>query len=81
MGEPLSTASRVLLPKFLVGRSDWTKVSATTVPTAVAAGRVVVVVVDVVGVVAVVVVVGPGAHGQAAVTATSGLPAVASWEL
>ena len=50
-------------------------------PTAVAAGRVVVVVVDVVGVVAVVVVVGPGAHGQAAVTATSGLPAVASWEL
>ena len=50
--------------------------SATTAATGAIAGSVVLVVVDVV-----VVIVGPAPHGQTAVTATSGFPAVASREL
>src|SRR5438445_4960810 len=93
-GNPASTHSSSLVPKLVVGRSSWTKVSARTVATGAGAARVVVVVllsntvvvvVDagsvVVVVVDVVVVVGAGPQGQTAVTATCGVPTVASREL
>src|SRR5712691_7640426 len=50
---PLSTRRVGLVPKLVVGRSDWTYVSATTLPTAAAPGGSVVVVV-----------VGAAPHGQ-----------------
>ena len=94
-GNPASTHSSSLVPKLVVGRSSWTKVSARTVATGAAAASVVVVVlvsdtvvvvvgagsVAVVVVVDVVVVVGAGPQGQTAVTATCGAPTVASREL
>src|SRR5881409_2273146 len=92
-GNPASTHSSWLVPKLVVGRSSWTKVSARTVATGAGEASVVVVVLvsdtvvvvvgggSVVVVVDVVVVVGAGPQGQTAVTATWGVPTVASREL
>src|SRR5438128_11184267 len=84
-GNPASTHSSLLVPKLVVGRSSWTKVSARTVATGAGAASVVVVLVSdtvvvvvgagsVVVVVDVVVVVGAGPQGQTAVIATCGVP-------